>query len=82
LNPLKIAANSVFAHSSEEWKTEGDRLAGGSEEIRNQWKQISEEASSLPEKIEEGLTEIKEEPGAMLRFSFADLEKKISVLGT
>jgi hypothetical protein len=64
----------------EEWKAEIDRLAKGSEEIGDKMKQMAGEASSLHEKVKEGLTGMKEELGAMLKFSFADLEKKIGAL--
>jgi polyhydroxyalkanoate synthesis regulator phasin len=66
----------------EEWKAEIDRLAKGSEDIGDKMKQMAEESSSLHEKIKEGLTEMKEELGAMLKFSFADLEKRIGALET
>jgi polyhydroxyalkanoate synthesis regulator phasin len=66
----------------EEWKAEIDRLTKGSEEIGDKMKQMAEESSSLYGKIKEGLTEMKEELGAMLKFSFADLEKRIGALET
>jgi uncharacterized coiled-coil DUF342 family protein len=70
------------ARFREEWRAEIDRLAKGSEEIGDKMKQVAEESSSLHEKIQKGLTEMKEEMGAMLKFSFADLEKKIGALET
>jgi len=66
--------------SKEDWKVEIDRIEKGREEIRDQMKRITDEALSLHEKIKEGFLEIKDEVGSMIRFSFADLEKKIQTL--
>ena len=68
------------AHSREEWKAEINQLSRCQEELRKEMKRMADEASSLHGKIKEGLTEIKEELGAMMRFSFADLEKKMNTL--
>ncbi len=66
--------------SREEWRTEIDRVGKGIETFRQEIRTMAKEASSLQEKVKEGYTEMKEELGPMLRFSFADLEKKINGL--
>jgi uncharacterized phage infection (PIP) family protein YhgE len=68
------------SHAREEWKTEIDRLSQGQEDLREETKKVADQASSIHEKIKEGLTEIKDELGSMMRFSFADLEKKVTAL--
>jgi polyhydroxyalkanoate synthesis regulator phasin len=39
-----------------------------------------EEVAELNGKIKEGFTEVKEELGSMIKFSYADLEKRINAL--
>ncbi len=68
--------------SKEEWATEIDRVAKGIDTFKEEIRTMVKEASSLQEKVKEGYTEMKEELGPMLRFSFADLEKKINTLET
>jgi predicted nuclease with TOPRIM domain len=50
------------------------------ERIGEQIKQMAEEVAALHGKIKEGFTEVKEELGSMIKFSYADLEKKINAL--
>jgi gas vesicle protein len=64
--------------SGEEWKSEIHQLGKGQEELREETKRVADQASSIHQKIKEGLTETKEELGAMIRFSFADLEKRMN----
>ncbi len=80
LQRVREGQETEKSRSREEWKAEVDRLGSGLEEIRDQIRQISEESSSLHGKTQEGMAEMKEELGAMLKFSFADLEKKIAAL--
>ena len=68
------------SHAREEWKTEIDRLSHGQEDLREETKKGTDQVSSIHEKIKEGLTEIKDELGSMMRFSFADLEKKVNAM--
>lgn len=67
-------------HSRKEWKEEIERMEKGGEEFREELRRIADGTASLPGKIKEEFTEIKEELGSMMRFSFADLEKKVSAL--
>ena len=41
---------------------------------------MAEDTGDLKEKMRENLTEVKEELGSMIKFSYADLEKKIAAL--
>ncbi len=66
--------------SKEAWKVEGDRLLKGVEDVREQVKRISDEASVLRDKIKEEFTGIKEELASMMKFSFSDLDKKMLAL--
>jgi len=80
LQKVREEEETQRTRSREEWKAEVDRLGKGVEEIRDKIKQIVEESFSLHGKTQEGITGMKEELGAMLRFSFADLEKRITAL--
>jgi archaellum component FlaC len=51
-------------------------VRGFVEDIRPMVGDIAE----LNGKVKEGLTEVKEELGSMIKFSYADLEKKINAL--
>jgi hypothetical protein len=71
---------SQRALSREQWKGEVQRMDRAGEGFREEMKRMGNETSSLHERIKEEFTEIKEELGSMMRFSFADLEKKIIAL--
>jgi hypothetical protein len=43
-------------------------------------KKVSEDITSLNGKIGGGFTEVKNELGSMIKFSYSDLEKKFDVL--
>lgn len=57
-----------------------DDLKRGMERFQEQIKQAAKEVASLNEAIKEGFTGVKEELGSMIKFSYADLEKKINAL--
>ncbi len=57
-----------------------DRLNAGLEEITDKAHKVTEEIGVLSEKMKEGFAELKEELGSMIKFSFADLEKKLNAL--
>jgi chaperonin cofactor prefoldin len=59
-----------------EWLKAG---VGGMDE---QMRRLTEEMTTLTGTIRGGFKEIKEELGAMIKFSSADLEKKINALET
>jgi hypothetical protein len=41
---------------------------------------MAEEVATLKGKIKEGFMEVKEELGSMIKFSYADLEKRFNAL--
>jgi len=52
----------------------------GMESLGDGIQKVTEEVASIKEKMKEGFGEVKEELGSMIKFSYADLEKKISAL--
>jgi len=61
----------------------GQETKAGLDRLREELEilhQVTEEIALLKEKIREGVTEVKDELGALMRFSYADLEKKINTL--
>jgi hypothetical protein len=50
------------------------------ESLGDSMKRVAEEVASVREKMKEGFVEVKEELGSMIKFSYADLEKKFSAL--
>ena len=64
----------------EEFKADIERLKEGIDNLVQEVKQTAEEIDTLDEKIKKGFTEVKEELGSMLKFSYADLEKRFNAL--
>jgi len=50
------------------------------ERFEERLRPIAEEVAELNGKVKEGFTEVKEELGSMIKFSYADIEKKIHAL--
>jgi len=59
-----------------EMSSDGNRVDG----LREETKRIAEEMTALNQKIKEAFTEVKDELGSMIRFSYADLEKRLTTL--
>ena len=59
-----------------EMSADSNRLDRLREEIRK----VADEMTVLNQKIKEAFTEVKEELGSMIRFSYADLEKRLTTL--
>jgi cytochrome c556 len=66
--------------SKEETKSAMDQLKEGMEKFQSQMKKIGDDMVSLDEKIREGFTGVKDELGSMIKFSYSDLEKKLTAL--
>jgi uncharacterized protein YdhG (YjbR/CyaY superfamily) len=64
----------------EEFKADIGTVRGGMDRLQQQVKQVAEEFAALDGKIKEGFTEVKEELGSMIKFSYADLEKRFNAL--
>jgi archaellum component FlaC len=65
---------------SQENKLGVDYLKEGVESLKGEINRVTEGIAALNEKIKLGFTEIKEELGSMIKFSYADLEKKLNAL--
>ncbi len=59
-----------------EMGSDGNRMEGLREEV----KKITDEVAALDQKIKIAFSEAKEELGAMMRFSYADFEKRLATL--
>jgi uncharacterized coiled-coil protein SlyX len=60
--------------------TDAGGLKDGMESLGDAMKKMTEEIASVREKMQEGFIEVKEELGSMIKFSYADLEKRFSAL--
>jgi gas vesicle protein len=52
----------------------------GQNDIQDQAKQLMTEVGTLNDKVRSGIVEVKDELGAMIKFSYADLERKLNAL--
>ena len=66
--------------SLQETRSDLRGLKAGLSEIQDQAKQLVTEVGTLNEKVRAGMVEVKEELGAMIKFSYADLERKLNAL--
>ena len=55
-------------------------LKAGMSQTQDQAKQLVTEVGTLNGKVRAGMVEVKEELGAMIKFSYADLERKLNAL--
>ena len=78
-NKLEGFASSL-ASSRQEAKVDVDRLNAELQGIAGKANTVTDEIGVLSEKMKEGFAELKEELGSMMKFSFADIEKKLSAL--
>jgi predicted nucleic acid-binding Zn-ribbon protein len=69
-----------WVHAKEGTSTDISDVKGGMEGLSVGIKQVTEEIGSIKEKMEEGFIDVKEELGSMMRFSYADLEKRFNAL--
>jgi chaperonin cofactor prefoldin len=80
LQSIKEEGRATLLQSKEEGKAEWERLGEGVENLNGQVMKTMEEIASLNEKIKAGFNEVKEELGSMIKFSYADLEKRFTTL--
>ena len=69
-----------FSRSLEEIPRETDRLKQGMNGLDGQIRDLAGGMAALQGKIGDGTREIKEELGSMIKFSSADLDRKIGAL--
>ena len=80
LGRIKEEGAAEVIQSREEFKVDIERLREGMDRLQQQVKQVAEEIVTLNGKIKEGFMEVKDELGSMLKFSYADLEKRFNAL--
>ncbi len=80
LEKIKEEAETHWVHSKEGTSTDTGGLKDGMESLGDAMKKMTEEVASVGEKMKGGFVEVKEELGSMIKFSYADLEKKFSAL--
>jgi hypothetical protein len=80
----KQEITKALEESRKQWGAEArsdlGELKAGQSQIEDQAKQLVMEVGTLNEKVGAGVVEVKEELGAMIKFSYADLERKLNAL--
>jgi exonuclease VII large subunit len=77
---IKEEMETHWVHAKEGTSTDISDVKGGMEGLSVGIKQVTEEIGSIKEKMREGFIDVKEELGSMMRFSYADLEKRFNAL--
>lgn len=80
IQKLKEEPSPQKAYSNEELGVHFQGIREGMENLHDQMKRIGDEMATFREKLKEGFEVIKEELGSMIRFSYADLEKRLNAL--
>jgi len=80
LQRFREEETSQVIQRREEFKADIGTLREGMDRLQQQVKQMAEEFAALDGKIKEGFAEVKEELGSMIKFSYADLEKRFNAL--
>jgi len=63
-----------------ETRADFDRLDQRLTKLQEQTQKVTEEFGPLGEKVQAGLTEVKDELSSMIKFSFAELERRLNAL--
>lgn len=77
---IKEELERHWVHAKDGVGTDTGGLKEEMESLRDGIQKVPEEVSSIKEKMKEGFGEVKEELGSMIKFSYADLEKKLNAL--
>jgi ElaB/YqjD/DUF883 family membrane-anchored ribosome-binding protein len=85
LDQFRVAMDSSLrqiqaTHSWGEARSNIDLLREGMNKFQDQIKKVAEDITTLDGKIGGGFTEVKDELGSMIKFSYSDLEKKFAGL--
>ena len=80
LQKIKEERETQLVSAEGKTSPDGGGLKEGMESLIEGIKQLTEEMASVKEKMREGFIDVKEELGSMMKFSFADLEKKLNAL--
>jgi ElaB/YqjD/DUF883 family membrane-anchored ribosome-binding protein len=76
----KEEITTSISSSRRETKADLDHLGERLTKLQEQTQKVTEEFGPLGEKVQAGLTEVKDELSSMIKFSFADLERRLNVL--
>ncbi len=76
----KEEITTSISSSRRETKADLDHLGERLTKLQEQTQKVTEEFGPLGEKVQAGLTELKDELSSMIKFSFADLERRLNVL--
>ena len=80
LQRLKDAGEVQAFRSKEETKSVMDQWKEEMEKFQSEVKRIGEEMVSINQEIKGGFAGVKDELGSMIKFSYSDLEKKMTAL--
>jgi gas vesicle protein len=80
LHQIREERGTLLADAGAEVRTDFDGVKNRIESLREGIKEAGEEIASMKEKMKEGFIDVKEELGSMMKFSFADLEKRLNAL--
>ncbi len=80
LHQIREERGTLLAYAKAEARTDFDGVKNRMESLREGIKQVAEEITTIKDKMKEGFIDVKEELGSMMKFSFADLEKRLNAL--
>jgi hypothetical protein len=80
IDQLKQTIDGSLQQMKEAGEGQAIRSRQGIDHFQEQMKKIEESVVSLEEKIREGFVGVKDELGSMIKFSYSDLEKKLTEL--
>lgn len=80
LQLIQEEGRTNLVQSREEMIAKLDRLGESLGNLGDRIRKTAEEIGALDAKIKEGFNEVKEELGSMIKFSYADLEKRFHAL--
>ena len=80
LQEIKEAAETPSSDARQGPGIEVSGLKDGIESLKEGIKEVTEEILYIKEKMKDGFVEVQTELGSMMRFSYADLERKFNAL--
>jgi len=80
IDQLRQTMDSSLQRMKEAGEGQAIHSRAGIDKFQDQMKKIEENMVTLEEKIREGFTGVKDELGSMIKFSYSDLEKKLTEL--
>ena len=73
---LRMIKDDSISDLRREMSADSNRVDG----LREETRKVADEMTAFNQKIKEAFTELKDELGSMMRFSYADLEKRLTTL--